>query len=105
MNKDPSTQTCACACAQSERNVLHQRALEAMRGMQEGQHYLTIQLKVFTLEEVMTLVTAVLDGEPNPQKLARVVWEMTAGWPLYAEQASSSDNFVYTVYISWVFSS
>ena len=62
--------------------------MSALSDMQQSNHALAISLEAFTQDEIETLVTAVLDQEPNPKRLARVIWEITAGWPLYAEQVT-----------------
>ena len=72
---------------QAEKTVLHKKAVSVLRDMHQSNHALTISLEAFTQDEIETLVTAVLD-QPNPERLARVIWEITAGWPLYAEQVS-----------------
>ena len=66
--------------------------------MQAGRRSLTLTLGAFTLEEVGSMVGAVLDTEKRPEKLAQVVWEMTAGWPLYAEQVGASTVRTITPY-------
>lgn len=45
-----------------------------------------LQLPPFTLEETQLFLAAVLEREANPKRLGKVVWEITGGWPLYAEQ-------------------
>lgn len=56
--------------------------------MQQSIHSITRTLALFSLEETQALVTSVLDSEADTERSAYVIWEMTAGWPLYAEQAS-----------------
>lgn len=73
---------------QAERRILHQKAASALREIQLSHAALSLSLQAFTQDEIETLVTAVLDQEPTPKRLARVIWDITAGWPLYAEQVS-----------------
>ena len=73
---------------QAERRVLHKKATSALRDIQQSQEAMAIKLELFTQEETEALVAAVLDTEPQPKKLARLIWDITAGWPLYAEQVS-----------------
>ena len=60
--------------------------MSALSEMQLNNCCTTLSLALFTLEEVQTLVTAVLDAGASTERSAHVIWEMTDGWPLYAEQ-------------------
>lgn len=71
---------------QVEKRVLHKRASAALLDIQQSTGFLLLELRAFTQEEVEMMVNAVLDAELSPWKLARLIWDMTAGWPLYAEQ-------------------
>ena len=68
--------------------VLHKKAASALSSIQQSKEVVTVSLEGFKQEEIETLVTAVLEKEANPKRLARVIWEITAGWPLYAEQVN-----------------
>ena len=74
---------------QAARKSHDARALSALQSMRQSRHLVTVQLHPFTLEETQQLVEAALDlgdGGVAADRIARVVWEMTGGWPLYAEQ-------------------
>jgi len=61
-----------------------------MQVLQESADALLITLPLFTPEEMHVFVESVLEATtPGTRKLARVIWEMTGGWPLYAEQVWS----------------
>lgn len=81
---------------QVETQVLHKRAMAVLHDMELSPACHTIRLGVFTVGEIQTLVTAVLDTDMKQgKKLASVIWEMTAGLPLYAEQVSKTFLNVY----------
>ena len=49
----------------------------------------TLPLQPFSLEETQQFVEAALDlGDDGAagDRIGRVIWDMTGGWPLYAEQ-------------------
>ena len=57
--------------------------------MQQSPHLVTLPLQPFSLEETQQFVEAALDlGDDGAaaDRIGRVVWEMTGGWPLYAEK-------------------
>lgn len=51
---------------------------------------LTVPLPPFTYEETCAFVSSVLEGDFVSERLSKVIWEMTGGWPLYAEQVTRS---------------
>ena len=65
---------------------VHARAAAAMRQMQGGSGTLVVSLPLFTAEEMRVFVESVLGDTAGVRKLAQVIWEITGGWPLYAEQ-------------------
>ena len=75
-----------CIFIQTERQALHARAAAAMRQMQDSSGTLVVSLPLFTVEEMRVFVESVLGDTPGVRKLAQIIWEITGGWPLYAEQ-------------------
>lgn len=73
---------------QAGQAALYERAITALNTIQNSAHMTSLTLPAFTREEVGKLAEAVLDAGSHSRELSRVIWELSGGWPLYAEQAS-----------------
>ena len=73
-------------CPQVGQAALHAKAIELWETLEASPHLTMLSLPAFTKQEIHDLVTSVLEEVDCSPRFMHMVWELTGGWPLYAEQ-------------------
>ena len=73
-------------CSQPAKRALLARAKTALKELKSCAGASTVTLQPFSVEETREFVESALSGGRMSSRLGKVMWEMTGGLPLYAEQ-------------------
>ena len=79
----PETMSAAVQVGQA---ALYTRAIAALHAMEASPHLSALSLPAFSQREVHLLAQLVLEDINCTPEFTRIIWELSGGWPLYAEQ-------------------
>lgn len=78
----------AVAFAQVGQAALHLRAMSLLGTLESSSHVSKLSLPAFTKDEIQQLADSTLENIHCSPEFIHLVWELSGGWPLYAEQVN-----------------